>query len=264
MLELNYIKNKVGNVMKKIIQFLMTNTITFSIISLFIYAFYGAIIGTSLAPSVYIIYKYISVIGLDSGLTIFLFALILGLSIYVFFITALIVFAIVERILIIGFKPGRYSTNSGIFARWLVYSGVHIILLYTVLPFMSGTPFAKLFYKILGCKIGKNVFINTRGLHDSYLLEIEDNVVIGGESNINCHIFEGNELILGKVKIGSNTLIGASTYIMPGATIGKKCNIGVYSYIRKNRVIPDNSIIMAIPGVPAKKVAEIIREKKEQ
>lgn len=63
---------------------------------------------------------------------------------------------------------------------------------------MSGTPFAKLFYKMLGCKIGKNVFINTKGLHDSYLLEIEDNVVIGGDSNINCHIFEGRELILRK------------------------------------------------------------------
>ena len=248
--------------MKKLIQFLMTNVITYSIISLLIYAFYGTIIGISLAPAVYIIHKYISVVGLYSGLNIFFFALILGLSIYIFFITALLVFGIVERILIIGFKPGRYSTDSGLFARWLIYSGVHIILLYTVLPFMSGTPFAKLFYKILGCKIGKNVFINTKGLHDSYLLEIEDNVVIGGDSNINCHIFEGNELILGKVKIGSNTLIGANTYIMPGATIGKKCNIGVYSYIRKNKVIPDNSMIMAIPGVPAKKVAEIISERK--
>lgn len=51
---------------------------------------------------------------------------------------------------------------------------------------------------------------------------------------------------------------------MPGATIGKNCNIGLYSYIRKNKVIPDNSMIMAVPGVPAKKVAEIIKDKKEE
>ena len=249
--------------MKKIIQFLMGNVITYTIISLLTYVFYGAVIGISLAPAVYIIYQYINIVGLGSILNIFLFAITLGVSIYVFFITALLVFGIVERILIIGFKPGRYSIDSGVFARWLVYSGLHVILLYMVLPFTSGTPFAKIFYKILGCKIGKNVFINTKGLHDAYLLEIENNVVIGGDSNINCHIFEGKELILGNVKIGSNTLICANTYIMPGATIGKNCNIGLNSYIRKNKKIPDNSMIMAIPGVPAKKVAEIIMDKKE-
>jgi carbonic anhydrase/acetyltransferase-like protein (isoleucine patch superfamily) len=182
------------------------------------------------------------------------------MSIYVFFITALIVFGVVERILITGFKPGRYATDSTVFLRWLIYSGLHLILMNTVLPFMTGTPWAKLFYKILGCKIGKNVFINSKWLNDSYLLEVEDNVVIGGDAIISCHTFEGQKLVLGKIKIGSDTLISANTYIMPGAAIGKKCNIGLFSYVRKNKVIPGNTMIMAIPGVPAKKVAEIIRE----
>ena len=102
---------------------------------------------------------------------------------------------------------------------------------------MAGSTFSKMFYRILGAKIGKNTFINTKGLHDAYLLEIGDNVVIGGETNISCHIFEGNELILGKIKIGSNTLIGTNCYIMPDVTIGERCSIGLYSYIRKKRKI---------------------------
>ena len=248
--------------MKKIIQFLMSNFITYSIISLLTYVFYSIVIGISLMPSIYIMYKYITVIGLNSILKILLLGPIIGIFVYMFFITALVVFGILERILTIGFKPGRYSVESGVFARWLVYSGLHIILLNTVLPFMTGTPWAKIFYKILGCKMGKNVFVNTKGLHDAYLLEFEDNIVVGGDSNISCHIFEGNELILGKIKIGSNSLISANSYIMPGATIGKNCNIGLYSYVRKNKVIEDNSMIMAIPGLPAKKVAEIIKDKK--
>ena len=78
-----------------------------------------------------------------------------------------------------------------------------------------------MFYILLGAKIGKNVFINTPKLSDAYLLELGDNVVIGGDSAITCHIFEGNSLILGKIKIGSNSLIGAESYIMPGVTIGE-------------------------------------------
>ena len=95
-----------------------------------------------------------------------------------------------------------------------------------------------------------------------YLL-IEDNVVIGGDANISCHIFEGRYLILNKIKIGANTLISAEAYLMPGVEVGKNCNIGLKAYVRKNRKIEDGSIIMAVPGVPSKKVAEIISDRKE-
>ena len=247
--------------MNKIINFLMNNPITSAVISLVVYIFYGIVIGISLIPSVILIYQFIKYIKLDNIQNIILLALAIGVAIYLFFITSLIVFAVVERMLTIGFKPGKYSTSSGVFARWLVYSGLHVILLNLVLPYVSGTIFAKIFYRILGCKIGKNVFINTKGLHDAYLLTIKDNVVIGGDANISCHIFEGNYLLLNKIEIGSNTLISAEAYIMPGVIIGDNCNIGLKAYVRKNKKIENNSIIMAIPGIPNKKVVEIIKEK---
>lgn len=245
--------------MKKILNFLLTNPITYSIGMLFVYMFYGVVLGISLVPSVLLIYKVFTMLDFTSVWHFVIITIVSGVSTYLFFIIALLVFGIVERILVIGFKPGKYSTSSFLFIRWLIYSGLHILLLNTVLPFMAGSNFAKIFYRILGAKIGKNVFINTRGLHDAYLLEIEDNVVIGGETDISCHIFEGNSLILGKIKIGSNTLIGTHCYIMPDVTIGEKCNIGLYSYIRKKRKIDDGSMIMAVPGMSARKVAEIVR-----
>ncbi len=246
--------------MKKIIEFLMNNWLTSTVISLIVYIFYGLVIGVSMIPSALLIYEFVKYVGLNDIKTIILLSITIGIAIYLFFIVALIVFGVVERILTIGFKPGKYPTSSGVFARWLVYSGLHVILLNLVLPYVSGTVYAKIFYRILGCKIGKNVFINTRGLHDSYLLTIKDNVVIGGDANISCHIFEGNYLYLNNIEIGSNTLISAESYIMPGVTIGNNCNIGLKTYIRKNKKIEDNSVIMSIPGIPNKKVAEIIKD----
>lgn len=245
--------------MKKIIGFLMDNPITSMLLSLLTYIFYGVVIGISMIPSILLVYKVLENIEFDSIKGFIILGISIGVAIYLFFIFALIVFAIFERLLVIGFKPGKYPITSPLFARWLIYSGLHVILLNLVLPYVSGTVFAKIFYRILGCKIGKNVFINTVGLHDSYLLELDDNVVIGGGANISCHIFEGNHLVLGKIKIGSNTLISADTYIMPGVTIGKNCNIGLKAYVRKNRNIEDGSMIMAVPGLPSKKVAEMIK-----
>ena len=247
--------------MKKIFGVLVSNPLIYTIGVLMSYVFYGVVFGISMVPSAYFIYEVSQNLEFNNILNILLLCLTIGVSIYLFFIVALLVFGVVERILVIGFKPGRYKTTSFTFVRLLIYSGLNILLLNTVLPFMAGSTFSKIFYRILGAKIGKNTFINTKGLHDAYLLEIGDNVVIGGETNISCHIFEGNELILGKIKIGNNTLIGTDCYIMPDVTVGNNCSIGLYSYIRKKRNIEDKSVIMAIPGLPAKKVAEIIREK---
>jgi acetyltransferase-like isoleucine patch superfamily enzyme len=86
-------------------------------------------------------------------------------------------------------------------------------------------------------------------------MEIGDNVVIGGKTDLSCHTIEGDTLILQPVKIGAHTLIGQHCYISPGVTIGKKCVIGQYAFIRKNKTIPDGTIISAIAGMPIREVA---------
>lgn len=250
---------------KKIIGFLMDNPITQTLLTSLVYCFYAANIGISLIPSV-IIMVYASrtfpVGAFDFSMipNVVLFAICIGLSLYAYFITGLLFMGLVQRIVTLGFKEGRYPTNSFLFVRWLIYSGLHVIVMNTILPIMAMSYFAKVYYRILGCKIGKNVNINTPRLHDAYLLELGNNIVIGGKADVSCHIFEGNHLILGRIKIGDNTLIGTKCYIMPGVTIGKNCNIGMCSYIRKNKTIPDKSIIMALPGLPARRIAELEKE----
>ena len=250
--------------MKKLIAALLADPICNAIMSLITYVFYGAVIGLSLAPSSLFLYKMAQILPLYNLLNDFLFTLCVGVAIYMFLVFSVLVFGIFERILTIGFKPGRYTIDSFLFARWIIYSGLHVIFLNLVLPYISGTVWNKLFYRILGAKIGKNVFINSPKLSDAYMLELGDNVVIGGGASITCHIFEGNKLILGKVKIGNNVLIGAESYVMPGVTIEDNCNIGLKALVRKNKTIPEKSMIMAFPGTPAKKIAEIIKDNEKE
>jgi len=88
-------------------------------------------------------------------------------------------------------------------------------------------------------------------------MEISDNVVIGGKSDISCHTFEKGFLLLQSVKIGANTLIGQQCYVSPGVTIGNNCVIGQYSFIRKNKIIPDNSVIAALGGLPIREITRL-------
>ena len=153
------------------------------------------------------------------------------------------------RILSLGIRPGKYDAFSFTTLRWLIYSGIYNMAVRIILPIVSITFFSTLFFKIIGCKIGKNVRLNTWMLNDSYLLEIGDDVVIGGGTDISCHIFENNKLILKNIKIGNGTLIGTHCYVSPGVTIGKNCTIGMYTFIRKDKTIPDNTVITSISGM---------------
>lgn len=253
--------------MKKLVEALLGVPLINGFLSLLTYIFYGAVLGIALAPSAMFLIKMHELLPIysfsESLLNIFLFSLCIGVAVYLFFVVSTVVFGIFERILTLGFKPGRYSTGSITFVRWIIYSGLHVLSMYLVMPYISGTIWSRLFYKILGAKLGKNVFLNSNLISDAYLLEVGDNVVVGGGASVSCHIFEGDKLILGKIKIGSNSLIGADSYVMPGATIGNNCNVGIKAIIRKNRNVPDKSMILAFPGADARKVAQLIKDDNE-
>lgn len=230
------------------------------LINIVLYSFYAAILGLSLFPSVFVIYlssgKFFGE-GRAGIPEILLFALIAGASVYLFFISAAIIMGLFIRIMSLGIKEGVYKNPSFTLLRWLMYSGIYNMMVTIVLPVIPMSFFSDFFFKLIGCKIGKNVWINTWMLNDPYLLTIEDNVIIGGRTDISCHIFENNRLILKKIHIGAGSVIGAHCYISPGVKIGKKCVIGLGCYIRRDKEFPDNTKITSISNVSIKTARKI-------
>ncbi len=235
------------------------------VITVIIYSLYAAIIGISLVPSFLLLFysfSYLILPAMAAGRipeisAVILFALSTGGGLYIFYITGIIVMSLSIRVLSIGIKPGRYEITSPTTLRWLIYSGIYNLAVRLILPIMPMTYFSNLFFKIIGCKMGKNVKLNTWMLNDSYLLTIGDNVVIGGNTDISCHLFENNQLILKEITIDDNTLIGAHCYISPGVSIGKNCIIGLRTFIRSDKIISDNSKITSIAGMPLRKARKI-------
>lgn len=236
---------------------LMESTLFQIPVTIITYTFYGLILGVSIFPGgiviVSVLQKYGSdIIGSQVGTmlsSLFIVCLVIGLSLFLFYIVGLILMGIIIRILSIGIKPGSYEVATPTVFRWLIFSGIYTLAVTLILPVIPMTFFSMLFFRIIGCKIGKNSQINTYMLNDSYLLEIGDNVVVGGKADISCHIFENNKLILQPIKIGDNSMIGAHCYIAPGVTIGKNCIIGLNSYIRQGKNIPDNTKLTSVGAV---------------
>jgi len=243
------------------------------LITIFAYSLYIIIFTFCIAPSLFLIIKTVipviknitfSFKGMDGYISywyiigqIIKAAFYSSLAFYLFPFTGILILGTLIRLLSFNIKPGRYKTNSSVFFRWLFFSGLYNFAILLVLPMVRMTYFINIFYKLVGCKMGKGVKFNSWTIPDAYLLELGDNVVIGAKTEITCHVFEGNYLLLKKITIGDNTLVGAHCYISPGTEIGKNCVIGLRSMVRKNVKIPDNTKIAGIAGLPLDEVYEI-------
>ena len=91
-----------------------------------------------------------------------------------------------------------------------------------------------------------------------------DPILIGENSNIQdgsvLHTDAGSPLTIGRdvtvghmvmlhgCTIGDNSLIGMGATVLNGAKIGKNCLIGAGALITENKVIPDGSLVMGVPG----------------
>ena len=64
----------------------------------------------------------------------------------------------------------------------------------------------------------------------------------------------GHKAILHGCKIGDNSLVGMGACIMNHAVIGRNCLIGAYALVPEGKVIPDNSMVLGVPG----KVARVL------
>jgi len=85
---------------------------------------------------------------------------------------------------------------------------------------------------------------------DPYMVEIGEQTLVGGWVQISDHIVEKN-LIMKKVKIGNNCLIGAKSFIMNGVTIEDNVTLGLNSVVLKNQFLKKGKFYA---GIPAKEV----------
>lgn len=129
-------------------------------------------------------------------------------------------------------------------------------------------------WRLMGCKVGKNVFIGYEvwmDFNNANLIEIGDGAHITNRCLLLCHqrdlknYYKGDNSTKlpykkGKICIGKNVMIGMGTIIMPGITIGEGSIIGIGSIISKD--IPAWKIAAGRPARVIKAIPEAIANDK--
>ena len=121
-------------------------------------------------------------------------------------------------------------------------------------------PLRKLFYQLLGSRMGRGIISIGGRLSDPYLVTLEETVIIGEEALLIPHAVaideSGDILVLGKIEVKQGAIIGARTTIMPGVIIGERSMVKAMSLVTMNTKIPPNEVWA---GIPARKVSDLKR-----
>ena len=212
----------------------------FGLLILPIALLYVFCIGTSLTPGI-MIFQAIQSHTVEMSLLLKSFYLGLGLGLgFVCFVFVLItVVPLVNLPLLPFIKTYRGPWFSLESIPWYYHNALTYLVRYTVLDFLTPSPFNILFFKMMGMKIGKGVMINTSNISDPSLIILDDYVTIGGSAYMMAHYGMKGFLIIDKLHIKKGAMIGLAAKILGGVSIGEKAVIGPNTAVLPKTVIKD-------------------------
>ncbi len=227
-----------------------------------LYALSAAAVGLSALPSALLVTWAVGTLLPAATVgRLLLFCLVVGGALYVFFVCGLLVLGILMGLLSLVVRPGRHRLFSVTTVFWMGMNGVQTIALRLILPVVPGGWLPVLYYRLAGCRIGRDVWTTGVTIIDPALVSIGDGTVIGGDVVISAHIAGGNDLYLGRISIGKDCRIGAHAVICAGVVIGDGATIGVRAYLRRGRVVPPGAYVADLGGLLPRQVARLQRDR---
>lgn len=153
-------------------------------------------------------------------------------------LTLIFVVPLVNKLLPLKVKPHRATWYSFSVVPWYYHNALTYLVRYTFLEFITPSPLNKLFFQMMGMKVGKGSIINTSHISDPCLIEIGDYVTIGGSATLVAHYGMKGLLIIDKLIIHDKATIGLRASLFGDVIIGKGALIKAHEVIMPKSRIP--------------------------
>jgi non-ribosomal peptide synthetase-like protein len=162
---------------------------------------------------------------------------------------ALILVAVAAKWLVLGrVRPGRYPLWGWYYVRWWF---AQTMVASVPVDYLSGTPLLPLFYRLLGARIGKNVYMGTERLAAFDLTFIGDETSVDDDASLLGQTVEDGELVIGPVVVGRRCFVGARAVVREGAVMADGARLEDLSLLPPGACIPEGE---TWAGSPARRV----------
>jgi non-ribosomal peptide synthetase-like protein len=115
---------------------------------------------------------------------------------------------------------------------------------------LQGTPLLPLYFRLLGAKVGKEVYIHTTGLIEFDLVTVGDHCCINQDSVLQTHLFEDRVLKASDLTVGNWCDIGAYSIVLYDSKMEDHSHLDSLSLLMKGETLPTDT---AWAGIPARR-----------
>ncbi len=162
---------------------------------------------------------------------------------------ALLGIAVATKWIVLGrVRPGSYPLWGSYYLRWWF---THSIVGALPLRRLTGTPLLAAVYRLLGAKIGKDVFLGTDRLGAYDLISIGDGSSINELVSAEGHSIEDGELVIGPVTVGRDCFVGTWSVLGEGAVMEDGARLEELSMMPRAARVPRGE---TWGGSPARKM----------
>ncbi len=150
--------------------------------------------------------------------------------------------------LVIGrFRAGEYPLWGCYYYRfWVVKKLVEA----APTQLLSATPFLAIFYRLLGAKIGQNVYLGSTRVLCFDLLTIGDEASIAREAALLGYRVEHDRLIIGATRVGRRGYVGLRAIMEGDTSLGEAAELDDLSVLPAGQHIPAREGWLGSPAVP--------------
>lgn len=116
--------------------------------------------------------------------------------------------------------------------------------------YLRGTPWLPLAFNLLGCRIGRGVYMDTTDITEFDCVSIGDHSELNALSCPQTHLFEDRVMKIDHVDIGSKVYLGPRSAVLYSAKVGDNARIGPLTLVMKGEHIPAATAWNGLPAAP--------------
>jgi len=148
-------------------------------------------------------------------------------------------------------RPGNHPLWSGfVWRNELADTFVEVLAAPWFAHPVSGTPVLNLWFRALGARIGRGVWIETHWLPETDLVVLGDGATVNQGTVVQTHLFHDRVLALDTVTLRRGATLGPNSVILPAATLGRHATVGPVSLVMRGESVPDKTIWIGNPIGP--------------
>ena len=163
-------------------------------------------------------------------------SVIIGLAVRAAMVPVVLGLVVLLKWTVVGrFKEGRYPVWGGVFLRWWFFNRLMSI---APTAFLTGTPFAASYIRLLGAKVGRNVLFESMEVDCPDLISIGDSCSFENASWLHAAEVTQGELHIRPIRIAKGCVAGVRVGIAGGAVLEEGATLRDLTCVTNGATVP--------------------------